>query len=132
MCLITKQKKPIKIRKDRTVYKILEMIDGDMYSAYHGMHRYVKGRLYCQEMNANNISYNVFDSIASEAYPNWRTKNYTHVHQGLHAVKYRGRIRGEMFENEYIVEFLIPKGSLIYEDKTGLIVSNQIIMEKIL
>jgi len=59
-------------------------------------------------------------------------RNFVQVSCGFHAALtyYRLSNNYSIIRDELIVECLIPKGSLIFKDTTGLIVSDQMIMVK--
>jgi len=133
MCLITEQKEPFVAKEDITVYKTVEIDKGDkkgVYSSYYGGFYYEFGKLYQDEMEADNSFESYFGNIVIQVYGDYSLDKYTHVHRAFHSMIFE-RLA---FSNRYltIVECTIPKGSLYYEDKTGLIASNQIIINKII
>lgn len=134
MCLITEQLRPIKIRKDLTVFKVVtKEINGfSPWNEYYEFD-YRLNTLYTESIGADNIPDSYADQIVIENYPYWRSEELTHVHSGFHSALTIDRISNFCgWENTVRVKCIIPKGSLIYKDKTGLIVSNKIILKEVL
>lgn len=130
MCLVTEQQKPIQIRKDMAVYKVLTK----ELSSIRYYFRWELGKLYKTYMVANNTSKLIADDLALKAYPDFiRNKSYVHIHEGFHSFATLKRAEDWGVSScDIIVKCTIPKGSLIYKDKTGLVVSNQIRIDKII
>lgn len=144
MCLITEQKKPIKIRKDYTVYKLVEFLnEKEIRSFYNYNFTWELNKLYQTEIKKSSIlNACYFDLKSKECYQGKDGIKYIEVlieklrneelysyGSGFHSAINKSRIKSNLY---HIAECTIPKGSLIYKDKTGLIVSNQIIINKIL
>ena len=151
MCLITEQKEPEIIDQDLVVYKIVKT-DLDKktnkrvaWPVYYKMggFRYTEGELNKTEMikksGDNNISY--FDGMVgdhlAEKYkiaPNFpgaleqlvRIGVIAAIGQGFHFGTTRRRFC-VTDPNLSISRFIVPAGSEVYFDETGLGVSNQII-----
>lgn len=136
MCLLTRQIKPITTKKDLVVYKRLNITNNYLskkikYNSYYQEgYEYVKGILntttfgITKELPNDTIS---FDNIATDYYKHYNlliNRKLTVISEGFHACLTEERLNNY----EISFEFLIPKGSLIFKDATGLIVSNQIIM----
>jgi hypothetical protein len=128
MCLITEQKEPIITEKDKIVYKTLTR---ELYATSYSF-SYTIGVLYHQEIVYNNIPTTYMGEKVQEKYGfNWTNfrsvcKNYTNVHDGFHFFRTKVRAREFAHSSEVIVSCLIPKGSQVFYDKTGLGVTNQI------
>jgi hypothetical protein len=124
MCLVTYQQKPKVVKKDMTVYKELSVYKGNVYSTHYGF-VYEIGVLYSVEMRYDKHALYIADLIVSAAYPKWDSdKRLTHVHESFHASVHQDR---PWYGLNY--RCTIPKGSLVFYDKTGLCASNQIIIE---
>jgi len=134
MCLITEQIKPTLLKEDMVVFKSL--IDKGTYaSAPLFDFDYEFDQLYEVEMKIDNIFESYADNKVEKAYllnfcgkgkeREEYLKKYTHVHDGFHSFTIPDRM---IFSNTEIFQCTIPAGSLVLEDKTGLIVSNKIII----
>ena len=135
MCLITEQKKPLKIRKDLIAYKIVTKgSDNTFYPSFCGYDfTYKLGILHNQIITHDNDFESFHDRTAKCMYPDYKSHKYTHVHAGFHGAQTKERLSMHtMWDGEVIVKYIIPKGSLVFKDKTGLIVSNQIKIIKII
>lgn len=132
MCLVTKQKEPKTTKKDIVVYKIVDISYEEetsaVYSIYYGC-RWIPGEI--KEVDLlyeNNKAWDVcekYDILSSQSY-NWKEieeETFTEVSDGFHAAIKKNRLRAS-YRAEHR-RFLIPAGSLIFTDKTGLIVSNK-------
>lgn len=145
MCLITKQKKPTKLTKDLTVYKKVDLINNVPHSA-HNNFKWEINKLYSTKMLPSteikmhdelvNDCYSLHDLtyeyVEKEKLKILKDKKLVAIGHGFHSAKNIDRFIYGCWGRNVFVECTIPKGSLIYKDKTGLIVSNQIIMNKIL
>ena len=130
MCLVTFQKKAKITKKDLVVYKSIQLLqDGTFNSIYNGFN-WEKGILYktnlgiYERIAGKTI---VYDSIAAEIYnTNCKVENRiaNEISEGFHACLTKERVN-ENFDKYPCREFIIPKGSEVFYDKTGLIVSNQ-------
>ena len=136
MCLITEQKKAIRTKEDMIVWKIV-CVQGNhrVISPYHDF-EWEEGRLYKTRLAVSKKpiaydrvvqgEYNILPFQVGEKY----LKDYLPdlglkaIGEGFHA--FTDEYRADCYRT--IRQFLIPAGSLIYKDKTGLIVSNQIMM----
>ena len=158
MCLITKQKKPIILTEDITVYKILGVRkDGSYYSSIRKF-SYILNQCYVTAITKSQKGlYN--DSIAVKFYEKFEDveaellkefKNiakgedsigvnfYVEVvvcNEGFHFYTDLPRIM-KIIENFYsfpkkyhIMACTVPKGSEVYYDETGLGVANKIIIQ---
>ena len=128
MCLITNWKSPRMAKKDIVVFKNFdcEFEDG-LLSPYQG-HVYQRYELNITNMVADNKFSTYMGYAVLNAYPDCTEYNnpYTHVHEGFHA--YTNLDYSRRYSTGLTTKCIIPKGSLYYKDKTGLIVSNQIII----
>ena len=139
MCLVTTQRKAKITKKDLVVFKGVREFDGEIRSLYHGF-RYEENIPYARalKIERNPVEVvTVFDDIATTKYKPWKrdyekstkkamNKIVTEISCGFHACLTKERVT----DKDYIIrEFIIPKGSEVYYDATGLIVSNQIILK---
>jgi hypothetical protein len=133
MCLITEQKKPIKIREDMTVYKNFRFGENkESFKPWNYIFKYSYklNNLHAEEMTYDNCFQSWTDGITAEKYHDAKREEYTHVHKGFHSASTYKRA-GDLAQVGCIIKCIIPKGSLIFKDKTGLMVSNQIILKEI-
>ena len=145
MCLVTTQEKAKITKKDIIVYKQLsinkEHDDGIRYMSPYRNAMYHKKQLNTVTLSMEKrtvmprdcfddyvtIKYDVFGSF------DITKKEYTVVSVGFHSALTYYRLY-KMYANEQrdriypIRRFLIPRGSQVFYNATGLIVSNQIIM----
>lgn len=125
MCLVLKrqsQYKPCVSKKDKTVYKVLKKIKKSLYSPYY-LKKYVFNKLYKNKSSLDIIIQDYSGCIV--------------VEEGLHSFTTlkaaKDRIRSPFLSGELIiVEGIIPKGSQYILGKDSEIVSNQLIITKIL
>ena len=138
MCLITEQKKAIRTTEDMIVWKVME---GNR-STCKGF-GYEVNKLYKTRMKQDYSFVKYGDSMVRSSYKEifrlvndhdgdvstWKKSGFIAIGSGFHscATKARAEIM-RVFSNYDLRSFLIPAGSLIYKDRTGLIVSNQIMM----
>ena len=128
MCLVTKQRKAKIAKKDITCYKHLRRFD---LTTTYQFYVYNVGRLDKTHLSfGRNNHWCLADEAAMNFY--WkasRKRVLTEVIHGFHAYLSIDRAQAVMCEgNEGLYEFLIPAGSEYFTDKTGLIVSNQIML----
>ena len=143
MCLITKQLKPEILKEDLTVYKEvktfklereLEQVRAMLYHfTYH------KDKVYYTVLE-DAISITPYDPKVSITYGDFmkdlmdarcyghnipnvlKAHNIKVIGQGFHSANHPDRVRPAT----YTGQFIIPAGSEIYRDETGLLVSNKI------
>ena len=135
MCLITTQSVPTILKKDKIVYKLL---CDDYRSKFYKDYLYVPRILNTTEIKiAQDGDKWAFDKISSNHYfDNDNEYNFQDLRfygQGFHSInsleRYFNYIKNHPQSNDKIlVKCIIPKGSEIYEDETGLLVSNKIIV----
>lgn len=133
MCLVTRQIKPRITKKDLVVRKIVRVNHDESITSFcRSSFIWIKGKLETTELGiSKRIPRNccVHDDPQSEYYKEGnkqRNRKLTVVSQGFHAVvdpNYNCNLSGYN-----IRKFLIPAGSTIYKDATGLIVSNKMMM----
>lgn len=141
MCLITEQTTPEVLKEDLEVFKIVQLLD-DWIRAIHEIFTYKLGRLYTAELGITTEQSCGTDDLVNLVYGNFieRTDNkskLTNVTTGFHFYTTEERMSGSLllskyFKNHVVVKCIIPKGSLIMRDSTGLGVANQIIVKEIL
>ena len=138
MCLITDQKEPMNVENDMTVYKVLKLIDENLWSPYN-KYRWDLGKEYCTQITeSDNII--CFDEEAFECvlinYSNFRRgegcEGIISYGGGFHSAISINRLRRVVRDRKdlKIFECTIPEGSSYYTDFSGLIVSNKIIINK--
>ena len=138
MCLITNQKEPLVAQEDMVVYKGLTALEDNKAGSIYESFSYILGQLYTTEMQQDD------DWCAADTpsvrwldnnYPNWhRGEEKEHlicIGPGYHSSLTERRISYHR-KSDSIYQCTIPKGSLYYTDPTGLIVSNQIIINHII
>ena len=146
MCLITKQKEPIILKKDLKVWKVVNEGEGEKdVRSLSFYFRYKLNKQYNQHLLMDNHPETYADDIVSEHYKFHKPSNtfnqvaskMTNVHQGFHFYKTLKRLnrayhKERRKQNYYVViKCTIPKGSEVFYDETGLGVANQIIINKI-
>lgn len=135
MCLITKQKKAIIIKDDMIVYKRVDIHGGNEALAPMQGFLYVVGENYNQELVPDHNFISCFSTDVYEYYKlNTFSKKdigklFTHIHNGFHFFKNIKDVK--LFCNDYTLgdataKCIIPKGSSVFFDETGLGVSNSI------
>jgi hypothetical protein len=131
MCLITEQKKPIKIRKDMVVYKLVRPQGYNVFSPWADWNKYT---YFLNKLNVEEMKYKIkgewgrYATRKAMRYYNC-LKNLTEVNEGFHSANsLKGLDHLNTHPNDKVVavKCIIPAGSLVFKDKTGLIVSNQI------
>lgn len=154
MCLITRQEKAKIAKKDIEVYKeVIEVYkEVEIYSSIINSNsniinskvqgfQYIIGKKYSTELAPKSISglrigidFKVQDEIVSRIYSQIcyayghiiiTNDNIKVISKGFHSFKTKNR-------SHYNAICIIPKGSEYFEDETGLIVSNQIIIKRII
>lgn len=134
MCLITDQKKPKIAEEDMTVYKILLKSMGT-YSTMFELFKYDLNVLYETTIKkSSDIS--CLDDIDEDAlkktFGQWKKNPKLIAYgQGYHSAYEAERLKS--LANEFdgvIMECVIPKGSKYYDNISGLVVSNQLIVVK--
>ena len=139
MCLVVHRDTQKKIAKeDITVYKELRHIYENVVSACYQDFNYTLEKLYKTEITKethNEVIHTCFDCEDSEvlmkAYgDSWRiNEDLISYAQGFHSAMSQDRFKELSYYNSSIYECVIPKGSEYYENLSGLIVSNQIIIK---
>lgn len=143
MCLITTQKEPKILTEDRIVYKLMKPFENGVISPYH-YQEYKFGELYKTQMQLDDDTTN-FDNVDGQAIDEflegtWRVDAVEEgkiiiIGAGFHSASTLERllqtIEEGFVEQDIIVECTIPAGSEYFEGFTGLLVSNQIIINKI-
>lgn len=137
MCLVVHRDTQKKIaEEDITVYKELRHIYENVVSACYQDFNYTLEKLYKTEITKetpNEIIHTCFDYkdsvVLMEAYGDfWRTNvDLVSYAQGFHSASDQNRFKVSYYTSIY--ECVIPKGSEYYENLSGLIVSNQIIIK---
>lgn len=142
MCLITKQKRVKRAKEDIVCYKIVQRCTSSKKQAVRADNfyfEYTLGKLYSTEMVADNIPNSYADNIVESHYKLLTgftriASKLTNVHEGFHSAVSieRFKIAGYNIHNynRIYVKCIIPKRSLYYEDATGLLCSNQIIIQE--
>lgn len=138
MCLVTRQRKPRITKRDLVVYKVINVnyLTKAIHSRYFPEFIWRKGKMEETKLDYSRTEYNSaerFDREVDNKYckGNFGSNNYeiiTEVGRGFHATKTRKRLMECGYSWESIMKFLIPKGSEVFTDITGLIVSNQMMM----
>ena len=140
MCLITQQKKPTLVKKDKIVFKLLRQDLKPIMQSFKPP--YILGELNHVDMKSSDDT-DAFDTKETnsirelgfnrrrriESQPDW-----TIIGQGFHASLTKKRLLEipRFYTQGYIiVRCMIPKGSKMYKSATGLTVSNQLIVQKV-
>jgi len=128
MCLVTTDA-TIRIAKtNMIVYKIGAMSPkGKYFYSEMQEYRYTLGELNSCDISKPENDGLYYDVISSEYYEEMPNKQY--ISRGFHSARKKERFVHSYFFTD-VVKCTIPKGSQYIKDKTGLIVSNQIIINK--
>lgn len=140
MCLITKQKKPFIAQEDVICYKGLSFYCNMLRSPIQNF-TWQLGKLYKNDLNVVNkikkesigcgCIFKYADNLSYKYYSKLRV-NLTIITTGFHSCNNIERLINMDYSSIKVYECIIPKGSLYFEDETGLLVSNQIIIQKII
>lgn len=152
MCMITHWKKPKLAKKDITCYKLVQdtvINHGNQTVIISGVlsHSYILGEIYkVHDEDCFNYCYptryyrvSVWDSVSRSVYnlPSRFDIDYAErkglkvISIGFHSAEQAKRYKYNILRKRILVRCIIPKGSLYYKSKDGLIVSNQIIIDSI-
>lgn len=137
MCLVTEQKKPEVLKKDKKVYKFLYKYHEEYRSFYQDF-KWKWDLLYKTTMGV--VKEEKFpgkvvfaDATASSYYEGF--DKVTVVTRGFHAYTNLRRVKSA--RNRYgshiglvILRFTIPVGAKVFRDATGLIVSDKMILKR--
>lgn len=129
MCLLTKQKKPKTLDRDLKVYKIMSPYYSDDETARSPFMRfdYSFNRTYTQEIKE---SYGEGGFCGKDHTHYWMKDGTKYYTKGFHSFRYLKTLK-HLSSNSYSVYICtIPKGSLVYENKFGHIISNKIIINE--
>jgi hypothetical protein len=138
MCLITTQKKPSTAEEDIIVFKSLIKTNDKTATIPFQKYNYELGTLYKTKIKGSN-AWLASDRIDADwlntHHPDWHygTDELICLGEGYHATLTKQRAYILLnFADSYLYQCTIPKGSKYYKDATGLIVSNQIIINQII
>ena len=136
MCLLTRQDKPIILREDKLVWKIL-IDNNDRANSIWCVYQYILGEINQTEIDLS-IGVNAFDKPQRVKYLNEDYKlldGVKSIGSGFHSftnIEECNRSFNEFTRYSSlpykIYECIIPAGSEYYEDETYLCVSNKIII----
>jgi len=147
MCLITEQKKAKIAEEDITVYKEVIIGDEKCMSPIHGFEykfnklytsatlrpKSIIGLRFADDFSIHDIRTGVYyfsdkkvNIAGGEVVIDNKCCDYVVISKGFHAYTNFER------DKDINVKCIIPKGSEYFEDATGLIVSNQIIIKEII
>ena len=147
MCLITKQTKSTILTEDMIVYKKIMSIQEGLYSCLFNF-QWELGKLYQTTIEESDeftfhdrLSKHTMLRFCGMSENNIKTTHHSDLKDflienaakcygaGFHSATYKSRLK--LFRRQYVYECTIPAGSEIYNDNTGLIISNQIIINKL-
>ena len=137
MCLVTLQRKPKITKKDMVVWKRGSFSDDNrrFYSFYRD-YTWESNKIVKVKLRYEIKSYSKsekFDGIVENKYCDVNRYNliFTEISVGFHASLTRKRLLG-VYNDEtdfnkklHLQKFIIPAGSEVFTDRSGLIVSNQ-------
>jgi hypothetical protein len=125
MCLLTVQTEPKILRKDLTVYKLIEFADGNLRPMYYSGTDfiYIKNTIHETEIKISADT-SAHDFKAQLFY--CRVNGVVSYGQGFHFCRNKKRVDKRM--EGYLYRCIIPAGSEVYFDKTGLGITNKIIV----
>lgn len=151
MCLVTFQKKPFITKKDLKTWKIIKNENGNLKSGFHHQNPfyYELNKLYQTPIKTAasfDGKYNLskfddledvyFEELKIKFGSGYFNKFIISYGEGFHSLT-KIRALNFKFSNNWIqryiiVECIIPKGSEYYRSGNGLLISNAIILEKVL
>lgn len=139
MCLITNQKEPEILKEDLIVYKVLHENLGSPIQRF----KYSKNTLYENEIEeskypsfADNESQNFYNKRDLSMQKMLEIHDLKAFGKGFHSVTTEKRAlnyKNQIYtiDPKYnVFSCIIPKGSEIYRDATGLIISNKLIIKE--
>tara|TARA_R110000868_G_scaffold14414_2_gene67039 strand:- start:39733 stop:40176 length:444 start_codon:yes stop_codon:yes gene_type:complete len=146
MCIILKRTEASIANEDIICYKLLDNYNGRLKSAFYTDHLYELNKLQpvvkIKESNDICCFSNIDNDFLNKNYPNWQLNGNMSqydlmcIGRGYHSIDTLEYAEKELiisrFDKTVIVECTIPQGSLYYKGPTGLLVSNQIIVNKII
>lgn len=150
MCLITEQQEPIILKEDLIVYKLLEVsMSGSLHSWFfskrwelgelyevdieestdHGWHDAEVLKVYTgykfSSMGSNSNAVTLIDEFINSI----GTK-YKCFGPGFHSCTTIERAQMTKYSKDSLFEAVIPKGSEVYFDKSGLVISNKLMIKR--
>lgn len=135
MCLITEQRNPLVATEDKVVYKAVKVFMDYISSVYHEF-RWTLGKIESTEFEIKAGGFGGYaDSVSMDAYEEIYDDYLISISRGLHTASSKQRaVEVVPFESENcsLAECTIPKGAEYYEDLTGLLVSNQLRLDRII
>lgn len=135
MCLITEQKVPLEAQEDMVVYKAVIIDKTKITSVYYDF-EWTLGKIESALCFTRDFNNGIFaDQKCIDAYEEIDNVNLVSISEGLHSATTRKRaIQVVKFyqKNCTLAQCTIPKGALYYKDVTGLIVSNQLRLDRLL
>ena len=139
MCLITNQKEPEILKEDLTVFKVLK---DNLKSPLQGF-RYSKNKLYENVIEesedpsfADSESLNFYDEEGFSMLEVLEIHDLKAFGKGFHSITTEERALSykndlyTVYPLNNVFSCIIPKGSEIYRDATGLIISNKLIIKE--
>ena len=129
MCLVTRQRKPKILKKDLKVYKLLKEGNFSPFNSFRWNKTNLYKTMFCiQKGNGKDMCF--ADGKSKDKY--FSLSQCTEISEGFHACVTMERAEELKIGVSWIIctinEFLIPKGSEVYYDCTGLVVANQMMM----
>jgi hypothetical protein len=128
MCLVLRKDTKISIaEEDLIVYKKIGKITDNTISSYNRNYVYEFDKLYVTDIKEDNSRELQYHDITSlEYYRKLDKNNLKSLGSGFHSYAYP-----ERQEKYYTLQkCIIPTGSDYYQDETGLVISNKIIITK--
>jgi hypothetical protein len=114
--------------EDLIVYKALSIFSPDYFCSIYRSFGYKVGQLYKTKITRSTNG-TVFDYQDDVTYENFDHKELIYISKGFHAANKKNRLSHEVDDDtKVLVECIIPKGSRYYTNRTGCVVSNQIIV----
>lgn len=132
MCLITRQKKAIVTTADMIVYKVVSTSLSSIYYKF----QWEVGVVYQQKLSIGSFIVNhtkCYDDLVEEVYKLVFSVRKTYgdlivINEGFHSFISTLRTIGTLWVDRKLVRCLIPAGSEVFFDETGLVVSNKLMI----
>jgi len=132
MCTITQWKKPRRTNRDIVCYKTGCRAEDKFVSGIRSF-EYTLNELYEAPLEESFEPEDICpaDYVETEYYRGFTEETLRYIASGFHAcLTVRGAEQNKGIFADTRVRCVVPKGSLYYKDRTGLIVSNRMIVEK--
>ena len=130
MCLITRQKKAKILKKDLIIFKTVNVYNDVIQSVCQSHFKWIANKLEKVNLNIKSV-HNTKDRFYTDEGTQKiyeKLSQCVSISEGFHAALTPDRPICIEWDYVEVKEFLIPAGSEVFYNATGLIVSNQMMM----